>query len=396
MQKNKTVNSLLNKLRTLFLIGCLLSGSILSAQSLSDMTYGTDSTFEVMSWNIEWFPKTANTVDSVKVIIEALDIDVIAIQEIDNETEFDSMLEELDGWEGFSFISTYLELAYIYNSENVEVDSIYEILTDNSRVFPRPPLVMEVNSNGVDYIILNNHLKCCGDGYMNTANLWDEEVRRRDACLLVDSYIAANWPDEKVILLGDLNDRLNDSENNNVFQNFIDDSTSYRFLDMEIALGDQDDWSYPSWPSHLDHVLISNELFNEFDLNNASIETIKIENYLADGFDDYDQYISDHRPIAIKIPYSSLASSIDKYDNDYVAFSLYPNPANDILIIESKSSVKNALIEVYTIDGVLYDSYSLTNFTRLELSVSSYSKGAYFIRLSDEEKRSITKKLLLQ
>ena len=47
----------------------LLSGQLYS-QSLSDITFGTDSTFEVVTWNIEWFPKNGTiTVDSVSKII---------------------------------------------------------------------------------------------------------------------------------------------------------------------------------------------------------------------------------------------------------------------------------------------------------------------------------------
>ena len=41
------------------------------AQSLSDLSFGTDSTFEVLTWNIEWFPKNGqSTADSVKQIIK--------------------------------------------------------------------------------------------------------------------------------------------------------------------------------------------------------------------------------------------------------------------------------------------------------------------------------------
>ena len=41
--------------KVLFLL--LISTQLLTAQSLEDLSFGTDSTFEVISWNIEWFPK---------------------------------------------------------------------------------------------------------------------------------------------------------------------------------------------------------------------------------------------------------------------------------------------------------------------------------------------------
>ena len=57
----------------------------LFSQDLEDLDFGTDSTFEILTWNIEWFPKNGQaTVGYVTEIIEALDVDVLAIQEVDN------------------------------------------------------------------------------------------------------------------------------------------------------------------------------------------------------------------------------------------------------------------------------------------------------------------------
>ena len=65
-------------------------------------------------------------------------------------------------------------------------------------------------------------------------------------------------------VLGDFNDDISESNSNNVFLDFINDSNSYYFADMLIANGPSADWSFPTWPSHLDHILISNEFFDEF------------------------------------------------------------------------------------------------------------------------------------
>ena len=37
------------------------------------------------------------------------------------------------------------------------------------------------------------------------------------------------------------------------------------FVDLEIAYGSSTNWSYPTWPSHLDHICITNELFQDFE-----------------------------------------------------------------------------------------------------------------------------------
>ena len=67
------------------IIGIILfiSGATLQSQNFEDLTFGTDTTFEVMTWNIEWFPKNgATTIDYVTQIIDALDVDLLAIQEL--------------------------------------------------------------------------------------------------------------------------------------------------------------------------------------------------------------------------------------------------------------------------------------------------------------------------
>ena len=92
----------------------------------------------------------------------------------------------------------------------------------------------------------------------------------------------------------DLNDNLNDSENNNIFLPFLEDRESYIFVDEYFEI---DNYSYPSYPSHIDHILISNEVF-DYHLNT---ETIKLDNYMVGGWGRYDSYVSDHRPVGISL-----------------------------------------------------------------------------------------------
>jgi exonuclease III len=62
---------------------------------------------------------------------------------------------------------------------------------------------------------------------------------------------------------------------------------------MLLAESDRDSWSYPGWPSHIDHILVTNELFDLVDI------TLTIA---FDGcFEDYFEIISDHRPVMIKL-----------------------------------------------------------------------------------------------
>jgi len=274
----------------------------LFAQDLEDLSFGDDNSLDVATWNIEWFPKNNQiTVDYVTEIISLLDLDILAIQEVDDTTLFDQMLDSLPAYSGYYESSWFAGLAYIYKTGLVEINNIYEIYTTSSywNAFPRSPMVMDMNFMGENYFIINNHFKCCGDGIIDFDDTSDEENRRYTAINLIKEYIDINLSNNNVIVLGDLNDDIAEASPNNVFQEVLIDSIHYRFTDLEIAQGNSSEWSFPNWPSHLDHILITDELFNG--LNNLEVQTIKIDQYLDGGWNEYDQNISDHRPVAIKL-----------------------------------------------------------------------------------------------
>ena len=173
------------------------------------------------------------------------------------------------------------------------INGLYEI-NDLDEII-RTPYLLSINWNGHDIYIINNHFKAKGGS--------DNEQQRKTASKIIENYVNENWGDENIIILGDLNDDLND-EDVNVFQNFINDSTNYKFVDMDIAYSSSSNWSYPSWPSHLDHILITNELFDEFENEGSSVQTIRLEEYFDNGWTDYEKYISDHRPVGLSLKFN--------------------------------------------------------------------------------------------
>ena len=376
---------------------CLLFSISLYSQDFDNLSFGTDSTFEVMTWNLEWFPKNDQfTVDYVMQIIEALDVDVLAIQEIDNNPVFDQMLDSLDGWEGYSVVSDYLELAYIYNSNVVQVSAIYEIFTTLSRQFPRSPLVMELTFMEKEYIVINNHLKCCGDGVIDLDDAWDEETRRLDACSLLHQYITFNFNSQQVILTGDFNDDLADEPLNNVFEVFLTDSDNFLATDLEIAFGSPLDWSYPTWPSHLDHVFITNELFNDFEGDGAEIKVMKIEDDMAGGWWEYENNISDHRPVAIKFTSEVVALNVDEQNSQKTTINVFPNPSNNTFSFTFDTFDKNAVIEIYTINGQLINHLNIHKGQKLVIwDASEFPKGIYYAKFIVGSRVEDLKKLVL-
>lgn len=381
--------------KILIIITILISSFHLFAQ-FENLNFGTDSTLEVVTWNIEHFPKNGQTtVNYVRQIIEALDVDIVAIQELEDYDVFNQLVESLEGWEGSYGYNQYISLAYIYKADLFEDLEIFEIYTNNSREFPRRPLVMEMNYEGEHYVIINNHFKCCGDQFLDLNDEWDEETRRYDACNLLNDYIVENHPDDRVIILGDLNDVLTDSPQNNVFQVFTDNTDDYWFADAEIALGSSSEWSYPSWPSHIDHILMTNELFDDFYSDGSDVQTIKLDEYFPEGFEEYDYYVSDHRPVALKIKISSHLG-IEKISQSIIKLTIYPNPFKSVTTISFDLSSENSRLEIYNMAGQIIKKFDiLNNQSSVVWNANEYPEGIYFVKLIVENRLGAIKKMLL-
>jgi len=275
---------------------CAKNKNIITSDN--SIQFGTESTLDVITWNIENFPKQNDiTIDYLVKLINSMNVDIIALQEIESETDFQFLINSLENYDGIiaNSASFNINLALLY-SVKLKVESTYEIFTDDWWSFPRSPLVTHIIWNEQDIYIINNHFKA------NENDSTEDEARRKSASENLEDYVNEYLYGENVIILGDLNDELNDSMN--VFQNFINDSTNYKFVDMDLAYGSKANWSYPGWPSHLDHILITNELFDELDNEGSSVQTIRLEEYFDNGWTEYENYISDHRPVGLRLKFS--------------------------------------------------------------------------------------------
>ena len=75
-------------------------------------------------------------------------------------------------------------------------------------------------------------------------------------------------------------------------------------------------------------------------------------------------------------------TGITDYQDNY-NFTLYPNPAEDILYLET-DNINNATIEIYTVTGKkIYSRKFESNYE--EIDVSDFSKGIYLIKVQQAE-----------
>ena len=175
-------------------------------------------------------------------------------------------------------------LGYVYNNTQLQFIEAQVLTTGNfeSYYFPRKPFLVKFKNiiNDEELIFINNHLKCCG-GDTN-------RMRRRVASEILYDYIQTNLSDQNVIVLGDLNTVIAPYQDSD-FEIFLDDPNHYAFADQAIAEDPNADWSYPSWPSQIDHILMSDEYFDSFDYAQVLALDHCNSRYLNN--------ISDHRPV---------------------------------------------------------------------------------------------------
>jgi exonuclease III len=262
----------------------------------STIQFGTDETLDIITWNIEGFPKNNEfTVEKLAEMIEAIDADIIAMQEIGSSSYFNSLLNKLNGWTGQRTSGSY-GLAFVYKSD-LNISDIYEIEELDEYELTRTPYMLEVTWKSQHVYIINNHYKCCGDGNIDSTQYNDEEYRRLLSVQMTKDYLDSVHSNHNIVLLGDMNDELNDHISDNVFQDFIN-APNYTFTDYYIAWeNSSSNWSFPTWPSHIDHILISSQLYN----NHDTTYTIKAEQFFNSGWSEYEDYISDHRPVGIRL-----------------------------------------------------------------------------------------------
>lgn len=237
----------------------------------------------VVTWNIEFFPMNGNTtLARVQSLIEDLDADIIAVQEIAEPDDFLELGNAIPGWKAvYSNVRYGQELGYLYKQGAFSAFGELEQLFDNdASAFPRQAVKVDVTHiSGLELSLINIHLKCCGEDGS------DEQDRRASASTQLEAYIETNLDDKTVIVLGDFNDEITGTT---PFQNFIDNA-NFTFADQSIAEDQNAYWSYPSWPSHIDHILISNELFTMV----RNVQTINPDACVQ----SYSTVVSDHRPV---------------------------------------------------------------------------------------------------
>lgn len=264
--------------------------------------FGADSTFELACWNIENFGNSAyhnveQQITDVAEIIKDLDIDLFAVEEIGSQSAFNSLLSRLSDYNGYlAPFSGNQRTGVIYNDSLVTILKDTLLFQNDSYNFPRPPLMLylkaQKGSQLFDFYLIVIHLKAYGDPV--------SESRRRAAIQEMEAFVNTKLQqtgDPDYIIAGDWNDELDDPTSDNVFLPFLNKQPQeYSFLTWQFK-DDPTEYTYiaGSFKSLIDHILVTASIEADY---NIYTQIIKIDEF----FNPYLSEVSDHRPVAARIP----------------------------------------------------------------------------------------------
>ncbi len=256
---------------------------------------GNDSTFEMATWNIENFPKDANTAKVVADLIASMDIDMVALQEIQNEAAFDELVSRLRGYEGLVSSHTYSDgsyqkVGYIYRTSLLSVSGAFLLFDDNGYEFPRPALKVDVTVKtepAISFTALALHLKAGGGS--------QDRSRRQEAMVILEDFLrdaVDGAGNDNIAVIGDFNDTLDNGSA--VFAPLTSSSDRYTIQ----TTGNEAAGEVSFVPSSvlLDHIVTTSQFDDQFADGNTIIPRLDMQ------MSGYEGQVSDHLPVILRLP----------------------------------------------------------------------------------------------
>jgi endonuclease/exonuclease/phosphatase family metal-dependent hydrolase len=248
----------------------------------------------LMTWNLQLFPKSSATSGKVEQILRDRPLDLIAVQEIDDVAAWDDLDRALGDYEGrlASDAAADTRVGLLFRPSTVTLDRVETLFPGDDYAFPRPPLLVDAQCQGIDFTVVVLHLKATSQN--------DSAARRRAAVEKLDAWVeseVAAGRDEDIVILGDWNDALLDPPAENVFQKMLDRPERYRFLTKPLeAVAKSQGGSYIPVGSFIDQVMITTAMNPDY---GDAGETLLLKLDAQDPH--YVSHVSDHRPVLVKL-----------------------------------------------------------------------------------------------
>lgn len=309
-----------------------------------------DNSFKLVTWNTNWLGNTsfgptneATQQRNFQQVLDSLKADVYVLQEVSNLTVFNGIVAKNTNYKGFCTTAISAggapadaqRVCFMYKKGVIDSVSARSLLT-KATILPNYPensptrfwasgrlpfmFIADANVDGVKkrLHIIGIHARANTGG--TSALLATKELqyaqRKYDVEVLKDT-LDAQFPNTNIILAGDYNDDVDEtvseitSTKASSYKKFVDDTKNYQVVTKQLS--DNGFRSYLSQNNVIDHVMVSNELIDNYVVNSASPEMSFL--YIT----NYNSTTSDHLPIyatfnfEIKSP-TELIAKTDTYD----------------------------------------------------------------------------------
>ncbi len=350
------------------------------------------ATFEVATWNIENFgsdsrdpvsdeDQLAGAIRTVQIV----DADLYGVQEIADPDLFQDLIDALDGYRGFlapftSGTAVQQRTGFLYRTsviDSVSADLLFNTSGDNPQgrlawASGRWPFGFTFDATIGDQTRRITAVTIHAKAIQTTA----DRIRREDDSAQLKSFLDANYADANVIVLGDFNDDVDVSNVRGLpspYANFTGDAANWNFVTASLSARNV---ATISGGSTIDHILISNELDDEYFDGTERAENIgsQVSNFVST--------VSDHFPVWVRFDFGTATASTPRgAAADGLAVSApRPNPATSTFALDVSSP---ATVTVHDVLGRQVRVLATTGGT-VRIDVSDLAAGLYVIRVASE------------
>jgi endonuclease/exonuclease/phosphatase family metal-dependent hydrolase len=287
-----------------------------------------DGVLETVTWNIEWYGSGSRGPSNEKLqtknvveILDSLHADLYAFQEIADQEALNNIVQYMDGYSGFtaSHVPRDQDMAFVYNTNTIDsleagpINDVRPEYQDDWSYYwasGRTPLFFRFNytyeNTTQEFYAVVIHGKA--NTGSNSAEYAEAYERRQKAAEGLYYYLKDNKPDANIILLGDYNDDVDESiyyveENDEKnyqetpYDEFVKDTENFDVLTKKLS--DSEQSASINYDNIIDHITISNELFDEHVQNSTLIHDPR--SYI----ENYGNTTSDHLPVWAKFEVSA-------------------------------------------------------------------------------------------
>lgn len=272
-----------------------------------------DGVLEAVTWNIECYGVDSFCADgeinkqtkNIVTIVDTLNADLYALQELADQEALTRIVTNMTDYKGIvakDMVGTQIT-GFVYNTNVIEALSSGLIKIGDpgdwaSSKYTRYPFYFkfvyhsETTADTLYAVVIHAE---AGDSRRDYES-------RQNAAQSLYNYFTKNKPDANVILLGDYNDDVDVSiykDEVSPYKPFITHNKQFKVVTKLISNNHQT--TYLGYPDAIDHITISNELFDNYISKSAEAFTKAIE--LIGGESVYERTTTGHIPVWAKFEF---------------------------------------------------------------------------------------------